>query len=450
MKETHRKLACVCATLILGGWTPGQVPGSRRAHARFFSLQRVVNIGLVDYGHHAVDPAREDFIAENYDVLVSGDASLDLGFYQGSSSPIELFAYFNSFMLAPDQPAPSDEGAYLHDGSVPPARHGPANRIGKLFGGGFHYVMDPASPPWQDHARAQVEALLAAGFDGVLIDDVFAHLMHESHFNFGEPLQIGTPANHRPFWTVPGWYDAQASHDGWAAFLASLSGSLRGEVVYNGINDLAERQAPILPSLHPGTYLGVSDGAVQEGFVFNAKGLADPAAGLLGDEYWEGTVEVLMGIPAGKRHAVVSYGDVNNWRGRAYSLASFLLGYDPTQKQSFYYTPDEFTLTWLPEWSLRLGTPTDSFPSLADYLDSQHHVYLRHFSKGMVIVNPYGTATGLIPLGSPYFQVEKESPIRVQPGAGGSPEAIGGWDNLRFTRLISLQLAPYSAALLIR
>ena len=411
----------------------------------FLHGQRVVNIGLVDYGHHALDPVLKGLIANSFDSLVSGDQQLDFAFFHQENPELEIYSYFNSILLALDQPAPVAEKAYLHDGSVPEALHGPSNRLGKLFEGDFYYVMDPGSAEWQEHSRLQVQATLNNGFDGVLIDDVFAHLMHEAHFGPGEPLLIGTPSSYVSFATVPFWYDAQQSHDASSAYLNFLSQKVSGLVVYNGINDHAEAGAPIAPSLHPGNFELVCDGSIQEGFVYNGKWVAKPADGLVGDAFWEAGVQVLKNRPPGKRHSVVSYGDVNNWRARVYSLASFLIGHEPGTEASFYYAPDEFTLTSLPEWYLDLGSTLEVHPTLAEYMLPGHQVFARSFQNGIVLVNPYGTATASIPLGGEYYEVSPKGKIKTRNGV-----ALGSPQNLSFHAVTSVQLPGYSAIILMR
>lgn len=415
------------------------------AERLFYGPGRVVRIGMVDYGHHAVNPVLKGFIAGHYDAISSGDQVLDFGFYRGVNPEVELFCYFNSFMLGLDQPAPVDEGAYLHDGSVGAGEWGPSNRLGKFFDGDFYYAMDPGSVAWQEHSRSEIQSVVDAGFDGVMVDDVFAHLMHEGHFSAGEPMVIGTPGGYTEFSVMPGWYDAQGSHGGWDSYLGALGQEIDGLVIYNGINDLAEDGAAIELALHPAGYRDGCDGSIQEGFVYSGKWVKNPADGLVGDEFWEATVGVLMDVPAGKRHSVVSYGDANYFRARVYALGSFLIGYDPSRRDTFYYTPDEFTLAWMPEWEIALGSPVESHGTLDGYRDAYHAVFIRRFTNGVVIVNPYGESSGLIPLGEKMFEVREAGEIVEMNGT-----AIGTGDGLAFVGVKSVVVDGYSAVILLQ
>jgi len=396
-----------------------------------------------------VNGNHKEFIASHFDYIVSGDRQLDFAFFKGINPDIVIFSYFDSYLLAPDQPPPSSELAYQHDLSDPANENDPAKRLGRFEYGSSWYIMNPGASEWQTYSLDHIRAVLDNGFDGVHLDNVFAHLMHEDHFGTGQPMVVGQPDNYSEFSTVPAWYEAQPSHNGWKSYLAFLNRNIEKKVIFNGINDLAENLQPIRASYHPMNYLEVCDGSVQEGFVYNGQWVANPNDGFFGDEYWEAIVDILIHIPADKLHGVVSYGDANYWKGRIFSFASFLIGYDPEGRASFYYTADEFTLTYLPEWNLNIGAPVESHSSAQGYKDSANNIFTRKFENALVMVNPYGSATGEIQLDNGYYLVRKSGDVNVTTITGDTKVAIGKNDQLKFEPVSSVQLEGYSAAILM-
>ena len=412
----------------------------------YLSTKRQLKTGVVDYGHHTLNPDFKDFIANNFDYVVTGEQDLDFAYYKNLNPDILIFAYWNSILLALDQTPPTSESAFLHDG--PANNSDPAKRIGRLFDSDFYYVMNTGETDWQTYSLNKINQILANGFDGIHLDDVYAHLMHEAHFNTDEPFLIGQPANYITFTTVPSWYNAQQSHDDHKAYISFINDNANGRVIFNGINDLAENLQPISSSLHPGDYLNVCDGSIQEGFVYNGLWVSNPEDGFWGDEYWEAIVQALMDISPDKIHGVVSYGDVNYEKARFYSFASFLIGYEPNSEVVFYYTIDEFTLTYLPEWNLKIGKPVESYNSVFDY--KSDNVFKREFDNALIIVNPYGSTTGNIELEGEYYKIKIGGNIDIQTIEGRSKTAIGENSQLQAVKVSSVSLEPYSAVILMK
>jgi putative glycosyl hydrolase-like family 15 (GHL15) protein len=414
--------------------------------SEYLANERQLKTGLVDYGHHTINPEYVDFIANNYDYIVSGEQDMDFPFYKGKNPDIQIYAYWNSILFSPTQVAPALESAYLHYGAANAAN--PLQRIGRIFDSDFYYVMDLGSTSWQEYSLNNINKIVANGFDGVHLDDVYAHLMHEAHFNAEAPLLIGQPDNFTSFSTLPAWYNAQESHDDFKNYIAYINNNGIGNTIYNGINDHAENLQPISASLHPKDYLRVADGSVQEGFVYNGLWATNPEDGFFGDEYWEAIVQTLIDTPPDKLNGVVSYGDVNFFRARIFAFASYLLGYSPNKETTYYYTPNEFTLTYLPEWNLKIGSPLVNKVSVYDYKVGNY--YQRAFENGMVLVNPYGSATGSINLGSDYQKLIITTDIDVKVINGNSKVAIGELNQLQLETVTSVEIAPYSAVILIK
>lgn len=279
--------------------------------------------------------------------------------------------------------------------------------------------MNTGETDWQTYSLNKISQILSNGFDGILLNDVYAHLMHEALFNTDVPFLIGQPTSYITFTTAPAWYDAQQSHDDYKSYISFINDKLSGKVIFNGINDVAENLQPIGSSLHPIDYLNVCDGSVQEGFVYNGLWVSNPENGFWGNEYREAIVQVLIDIPADRIHGVVSYGNVNYEKARFYSFASFLIGCNPNTVAPFYYSSDEFTLIYLPEWNLK-------------------------------IVNPYGSTTGNIELDGEYNKIKIVGNINIQTITRNSKVAFGENKQLQTEKVSSVNLEPYSAVILIK
>jgi len=451
MKKICRPLMFTVMVLCMGlaACQGDSMPASPNFDS-FFSPARPVKTGLVDYGHHVLSAKYREFIATHFDYIVTGEQDLDFDFFKNLNPDIQIFAYWNSILLALDQPQPLSESAFLHDLSAPDNERDPAKRLGRIFDSDFFYVMNPGAAAWQAHAANMINAMLDNGFDGIHLDDVYAHLMHEAHFNTDEPYLIGRPDNYTTFTALPAWYDAQQSHEDYMAFISYINDHTDRKVIYNGINDVAEDLQPILESRHPKAYLQVCDGSVQEGFVYNGLWVTNPEDGFFGDEYWEAMLDILIGIPDTKVHGVVSYGDVNYPKGRLYAFASFLMGYNPDKTISYYYAPNEFTLTYLPEWSLNIGKPLATFDSVAGYRDRENDVFVREFENALVMVNPHSSATNQIAVDKGYYLLKTSQDIDILSVDGRSHVAIGEKSQLTFEPVSTVQLEAHSAVILMR
>ncbi len=97
---------------------------------------------------------------------------------------------------------------------------------------------------------------------------------------------------------------------------------------------------------------------------------------------------------------------------------------------------------WFPEYTIDLGAPIDPLPDdIAAYLDPTWQVYVRHYAKGLVLVNPTDTAH-LINLGGTYY--------RANPGGGGVVPADGTPPgSISYAAVTSLTLGANQAAILL-
>jgi len=101
-----------------------------------------------------------------------------------------------------------------------------------------------------------------------------------------------------------------------------------------------------------------------------------------------------------------------------------------------------FSPEWFPEYGIDLGPATDPVPASIDDLLSGG-VYLRHYAKGLVVVNP-GSTTVTYDLGGPLY--------RVMPVGGGTVPSSGvvppSW-KLTTAQVTSVSLHPQEAAILL-
>jgi hypothetical protein len=97
---------------------------------------------------------------------------------------------------------------------------------------------------------------------------------------------------------------------------------------------------------------------------------------------------------------------------------------------------------WFPEYGVALGAPADPLPAdIATYLDSTWNVYVRHYARGMVLVNPSDTPR-TIALGATYY--------RVVPSGGGSvPDSGLAPGSLSYPPITSLDLCAQCGAILL-
>ena len=97
---------------------------------------------------------------------------------------------------------------------------------------------------------------------------------------------------------------------------------------------------------------------------------------------------------------------------------------------------------WFPEYTVDLGAAIDPLPTgISSYFDPTWHVYVRHYAKGAVLVNPTGTSHA-INLSGTYCRV---NPI------GGGPVPPDGSEpgSLNYTLATSITLNPNQAAILL-
>jgi len=90
------------------------------------------------------------------------------------------------------------------------------------------------------------------------------------------------------------------------------------------------------------------------------------------------------------------------------------------------------TLAWWPEYSIDLGPPIDPLPKnndISKFWNANWGVYVRHYAKGMVLVNPINASDGVAPtpitLNKTYYEVagDVDTSADAEVPANGIPDS---------------------------
>jgi hypothetical protein len=126
---------------------------------------------------------------------------------------------------------------------------------------------------------------------------------------------------------------------------------------------------------------------------------------------------------------------------RLFDLATYLLvkgGHTYVNLSSY-----GLSVQWLPEYGIALGNATDPLPAnIAAYFKPAWNVYVRHYSAGVVLVNPAASASGAFNLGGTYYQV-------VPSGGGVVPPNGVPTGSLSYAPIRSLNLCAHCGAVLL-
>jgi hypothetical protein len=134
-----------------------------------------------------------------------------------------------------------------------------------------------------------------------------------------------------------------------------------------------------------------------------------------------------------------TYPGESNVDERLFVLGSYLL---IKGKHTYINLETSDTPEWFPEYTIDLGAPTDALPAeISAYFNSSWGVYVRHYFRGMVLVNPTD-ASHTVNLGATYY--------RVAPNGGGEVPPSGvAPGSLSYTAVTSVTLNAHQAAILL-
>jgi hypothetical protein len=183
----------------------------------------------------------------------------------------------------------------------------------------------------------------------------------------------------------------------------------------------------------PSDYSNV-DGAMIEGFAeWGSDNYFD-----VGD--WELQMNRILPLVAADKILIAqTYPNQDDVDERLFVLGSYLL---VKGQHTYVNLETSDTPEWFPEYTLDLGAPTDALPgNISAYLHPTWNVYVRHYSKGMVLVNP-ADASRTVNLGATYYRA-------VPSGGGPVPEDGVAPGSLSYQAVSSVTLSAHQAAILL-
>ena len=360
------------------------------------------------------------FVATQYDALMDGSPSPErAAFLKGNNPDMLLLAYWDIFIFPFDQASSMPEEVFLHDADT-------GNRI-VYTGYPGYFIMNPASGFWRDYSLERSQEMLAMGYDGIHLDDVWADLELHGGPDFAQANEDGNIIE--PYTETPSWYAKETYMADTKAFIEHIEGNIEPAVTfYNGLNET--------PTFDEAYYLPAADGVGLE-----APLVADwVKGGYRGNEQlWRAALVAYLSVPDDKTVSWIDYGTRENVKARLYSLASYLL---VARENSYYmYTPQCWYLTYLPEWDLDFGKPVSQPTSPDELYDPESGLYIREYSKSLIVVNPDDTNAKTVRLDGDY--------LRVIPTGGNIPK-LGGDGTLTLERVSSLTMQPQEGALLLK
>ena len=276
-----------------------------------------------------------------------------------------------------------------------------------------HYLMELNDPGWRAWWSAQVIAQLQANEnDGIFAD---SYNIPNYGFNWNPAL----PGVDEPFETA--W--AEREH----AFTDYMRGQFAGR--WKWIPNVGA----MITSRDPSDYSNV-DGVMVEGFVDWGNGAYHPE----GDWILEMN-NILPLVAADKIVIAQTYPDAASVDERLYVLGSYLL---IKGAHTYINMEGDEAPEWFPEYGVALGAPAEALPAdIATYHDLTWDVYVRHYARGMVLVNPSDTPR-TIALDATYYRV-------VPSGGGTVPESGLAPGSLSYPAVTSLDLCAQCGAILL-
>ncbi|MHB8417613.1 MAG: putative glycoside hydrolase [Myxococcales bacterium] len=281
---------------------------------------------------------------------------------------------------------------------------------------GGHYLTELDDPGWRAWWSAQVlQQMQDCDADGLFAD------------SYSVPNYFG-PTNFQP--NLPA--DDATFESGWATLLHDFTDYMRGRFAgqYLWIPNIGSW----ITTRDPTDYSNV-DGAMMEGF----------AEGGGGRYYAEGDWQLEMSralslIGADKKMIMQTYPSLSDVGERLFVLGSYLL----VKGAHTYLNLDTsgLSLQWLPEYGIDLGAAIDPVPAnVSTLLDPTWNVYVRHYAKGLVLVNPSGSPA-TIDLGGTYYQATPQ-------GGGPVPSDGSAPGSLSYPGVSSVTLGADTAAVLL-
>ena len=367
------------------------------------------------YGGRIPDLATAQRIALSHTTISLGPAQLNgFGPAMKQANPnLRIFLYLNGMYAGSSQGSLFPSSWYMHakDGS-------------KIQSAGYgNYLMDPRSTAtytaggityagWADwvarKCKAQLTAAGVGAADGCFVDMLGSAPLSPGYNRGGEVPAAG--ASGTPF-SATIWYQ-------------EITGPIADQVErYTGHPVLANGIGS--GRRYFGTATGPSrlllDYATAGDAEIWLRSPAQPLGTFPTDAAWRSEVQMLSesstldrGVNATvKTWTAGTTAQIEQWR--RFSLGSFLIG--NLGHATYEFSGSQTQVAWSddsPLYHLALGTPSESYPSVASYLHGG--VYTRGFTNGEVLVNT-GTAPVTVTLGGTYYTVDHQAvgQVTVQP-----------------------------------
>jgi len=280
------------------------------------------------------------------------------------------------------------------------------------------YLMDLEDAGWRAYWMGEVLRQLAANDN----DGLFADSLSVPNYLGGDTFSPALPA-----------YDEAFE----AAWVARINSWLEWVQAQFDDRYLLIPNAGQWVTTRDETDYSLADGVMLEGFA--AWGPNQPFA--LSD--WQLQMNRILDMERQEKVIIAqsyldSAGDIDS---RLYFLANYLL-----IKGTHTYINMDIGLEpeWFSEYEIDIGQPLDALPADVDaWLDLASGLYMRTYSKGMVVVNPTD-ANRMVSLDRTYYRITRAGGGRV-PADGDTST----WQ-VEYAATDSLTLAPHTGAILMR
>jgi Hypothetical glycosyl hydrolase family 15 len=409
IRAPRRVVGLLAAAAVLVSAVPAQATPLFTASQVLAPTASGINQGLSMqmYGGRIPDLATAQRIAVSHTTISLGPAQLNgYGAAMKQANPnLRIFLYLNGMYAGKSQ-----------GGTFPSSWYMRAKDGSKVQSAGYgNYLMDPRSTVpytsggatyggWADWVAHRCQSQLTAAGPGAA-DGCFVDMLGSAPLNASYNAGGAVPAadaSGTPF-TATAWYDE----------------------ITGPIGDRVERFTG-----HPVIANGIGSGRRYFGTGYGPSRLLFDFATAGDAEVWlRSPTQALTSFPtdAGWRYEVQMLSDssaldrgvnatVKTWTAgtaaqleqwRRFSLGSFLIGNQG--HATFEFSASQTQVAWSDDsalYHLALGTPTETYASVAGYLHGG--VYTRSFTNGEVLVNT-GTAPAAVTLPGTYLTVDRQA-----------------------------------------
>lgn len=303
------------------------------------------------------------------------------------------------------------KGVFTRDTTLPEVDYAHDAKGKRIYGRQFAgtWLLNPVAPEMLAYQMSLAQQLLAtSGYDGIFLDTIGTAPLHRGYVS-SLPFNQATGQ----VWTEADWLGATSAV---AAQVATATGK---PVMGNGLRDGVSYYKTGSPTSRL-VQMGMA-GAMAESWL---RGAGDPIGSYPTEVDWKQDVDML--VDAGRQRTSI-FAMTKLWTAGTptqknawykFALASFLLGNDGHSYLSVSYQPGDATVT-RPLNRVDLGSPGRPYSRSGG-------IYLRSFSRGLVLVNPTPTTHTLV-LRSRNYRNLAAKPVRSVTLAPSSAEILRLW-----------------------